>query len=135
MNKIEQLQQKFEQEVREFTEQEILEAEAEKKIIDFLYELRSADDTILNIFMNGSCYRLCKILLCMYPDATPLYSLREGHWVTKIGNKHYDIGGQISYDHIIEKGYEPHPEYRVTAYIPTHSNKIGVNYTKYAKVQ
>lgn len=148
MNKIQELHEKFEKTVQDLIDsdpalQEHLEKEKEKyaleerrkKILDFLRELRSADEKIPKIFTEGSCFRLCKILKVIHPNAIALYSHREGHWVTEIEGEYYDIHGRINKGYISDKCYEKtSEEVQTSAYIHTHSNNIGTSYNKYAEI-
>lgn len=147
-NKIQELYQNFEKTVRDLIEsdpslQEHIRREEEqylieekiKMILDFLRELRSADEKIPKIFTDGSCFRLFKILKVIYPDAIPLYSHRDGHWVTEINGQYYDIHGRINEQYIEDKCYEKTSEgTQVSAYIHTQSNNIGTSYSKYAEI-
>jgi hypothetical protein len=147
MNKIEELQKRFQEEMEKLIEndpelQKIIRDEEERihkedskrTIMNILKELRESDETIRKIFLNGSCYKLCKILKVIYPTSSALYSIQEGHWITRIGNEYYDINGRLKKEYVMEKSYEEHPEYEVSADIPTHTNNIGTSYNKYAEI-
>lgn len=147
MNKIQELQNKFQKEIEEIIEddpelQKVVRDEEEKihkeqerkKVLELLQEIRGADETIQKIFLNGSCYKLCRILKAVYPSSKALYSHRDGHWITQIENEYYDINGRLKKEYIIEKSYEEHLEYEVSANIPTYTSNIGTSYNKYAEI-
>lgn len=66
------------------------------KIIDFLRELRNSGCNVEDMYLNGSCLNLYKILKVLYPESEPFYDPIVGHIVTKIDDKYYDIRG-VSY--------------------------------------
>lgn len=122
------------EEVRLFLEQEekdYLEKESKNKITNFLKQLRESDELMIKIFNNGSCYKLTKILKSLYPTAEPLYSREDGHWITRIDDSYYDIGGRVSKEYVSDKDYEYLPQFEASADIPTYSNNVGVVYSKY----
>lgn len=80
-------------------------------IIKFLTELRESADEIYAIYLNGSCYRLYKMLHAICESAEPYWSDRDNHCVTKIGNRFYDIGGEVHRDYIDELGYYEIPKH------------------------
>ena len=103
-----------------------------QKILKFLQELKSADATIPRIFLEGSCFRLYRILEVLFPEAEPLYSDRDGHWITKIDEEYYDINGRLSYGYVRDKEYTFRGEVnKASAYVHTHSNNLGTPYEKY----
>lgn len=63
--------------------------------------IRNSDEYIKLIFMNGGCYNFYKLLKMIYPSSVPykvkLYKSSESfdHIITKIGDKYYDINGEI----------------------------------------
>lgn len=48
------------------------------------------------MYTHGSCYQFHLILKCLFPDALPYYNL--DHIITRIGDKYYDITGEVSAD-------------------------------------
>lgn len=104
------------------------------KILKFLQELKSADSTIPRIFLEGSCFRLYRILEVFYPEAEPLYSDMDGHWITKIDGEYYDINGRLSPKYVEDKEYCFRSEVnKASAYVHTHSNNLGTPYEKYTE--
>lgn len=65
------------------------------KILDFINELRSTDQYIKSIYLNGGCYRFHILLKKMYPTAVPYISNHKNHVVTRYGGKFYDIMGIV----------------------------------------
>lgn len=49
-----------------------------------------------NIFLFGSCFNLYLILKQVYPEAIPYYDVN--HVITKIGDRCYDIAGEVPED-------------------------------------
>jgi hypothetical protein len=105
----------------------------QEQILDLLKELKSADDLIPKIFLNGSCYRLYKILKVIEPTAEAYYSHKEGHWITKIKDNYYDINGMINPKYIENKSYSLEIGSEASAYVHTYSNNLSTVYTKYLK--
>lgn len=101
-------------------------------IENFLQELKSAYYLNGEIFMEGSCFRLYKILKTIFPDAEPYYSQLDGHWITKINGEYYDINGCIDEKYKEFKNYEL-VTCNITlksAYIPTYKGQ-STSYSKY----
>lgn len=88
----------------------------EESIVEFLRELRESADEIYAIYLNGSCYRLYKMLSCFFPEAEPYWSDRDNHCITKIEDKFYDIGGEVHKDYIDEMGYFKIPKHLERGY-------------------
>lgn len=103
-------------------------------ILSFLYELKNAYTENPNIYMQGSCFRLFKMLKTIWPDSNPYYSQVDGHWITEINNRFYDINGEINKDYVEFKTYkiEGSEVVLASAYIPTYKGQ-GVSYSKYIK--
>lgn len=103
-------------------------------MIQFLKELKYSYYLNAKIYTEGSCFRLYKIIKTIYPQANPYYSHIEGHWITEIDGKYYDINGEINKDFVEEK------EYRIikneitlaSAYVPTYKGQCS-SYKKYNK--
>lgn len=104
------------------------------KIENFLKELKYSYSENEKIYMEGSCFKIYVILKTLFKDAEPYYSQLDGHWVTKIEDKFYDINGEISKDYIEFKNYEHITDKTIlaSAYIPTYKGQ-GVSYSKYEK--
>lgn len=54
------------------------------------------------VYTNGSCVMFYFILKSIFPKALPYWSADAKHMITKIGNKYYDINGEVK----DVKGYE-----------------------------
>jgi hypothetical protein len=101
-----------------------------------LKELRDSAEIQLNIFTQGSCFRLYRILKLIYPSAVAYWSDRESHCITKIGAHFYDIGGEINASHLQQEGYYPIPEdqmngYALLKYHLDEKESHSVNVSKY----
>lgn len=125
----------FNKEFLKLLEEEIskdyIEFQDENKVTNFLKQLRESDELMIKIFNNGSCYKLTKILKSLYPTAEALYSREDGHWITRIDDSYYDIGGRVSKEYVSDKDYKYLPQFEASADIPTYSNNVGVVYSKY----
>lgn len=64
------------------------------EIEKFLARLRDAHPSISEIFKNGGCFELFRILRVLYPTAEAWYAWHGGHVYTKIGKYWYDIDGK-----------------------------------------
>jgi hypothetical protein len=85
-------------------------------IKQFLKELRDSADIQYKIFTEGSCFRLYCMLKTIFPKAKPYWSDIDGHAITKINGKYYDIGGEISSSYVEEEGYYPIPNSQIPSY-------------------
>lgn len=97
-----------------------------KQIINFLDELRESADDMYEIFTEGSCYRLYKILKTLYPQAEAYWSESDGHAITKIDNSYYDIGGEIKKSYVDYKEYfkiKDHSGYNLLKYKTKEKNR------------
>ena len=69
------------------------------KPLEFINALRNSDDYIRDIYMNGGCYNLFKVLKVLYPNSVAfkvkIYNTDKeyNHIVTRINNNFYDIEG------------------------------------------
>lgn len=101
-------------------------------IINFLKELKHAYHKNEIIYTEGSCFRLYSILKTIFPEAIPCYSHLDGHWITKIDGKYYDINGEINEDFAEQKEYKEITDKTTltSAYIPTYKRQ-SCWYTKY----
>ena len=103
-------------------------------ILDFLRELKASHNSIADILMEGSCFRLCRMLKLMDLAAEFYYSEIDGHWITCIDGRFYDINGELDKRYVEERGYR-HVEDKVTlesAYVPTYKGQ-SCSYSKYIK--
>lgn len=102
-------------------------------ILKFLKELKYAYKDMDKIFLEGSCFRLYKILKVVFPNATALYSEIEGHWITEIDGDFYDINGELSKFYVNHKKFEKRNSVtEASAYIPTYKGQ-ACSYSKYKK--
>ena len=65
------------------------------------------------VYTEGSCYHFYLILKEVFPDAEPWYD--NEHIVTKIGDKFYDITGEIRKDELGMFKYQRTPSYQLKA--------------------
>ena len=104
-------------------------------IKEFLKELRDSADIQYKIFTEGSCFRLYCILKVIFPQAKVYWSDRDGHAITEIDGKFYDIGGEVTKEYIDDMGYYIIPEnklegYRIMKWLDVKTN-LSVKPEKY----
>lgn len=61
------------------------------RALQIITEIR--DVTGVEPWMFGGCYNLFVILRTVFPEAVPYYD--KDHIITRIGNRYYDITGQV----------------------------------------
>ena len=83
---------------------------------EFLKELKDSADIQYKIFTEGSCFRLYLILKTIFPDANAYWSDRDGHCITEIDGKFYDIGGEIHKDYTVVWNYYLVPKEQIKGY-------------------
>ena len=62
-------------------------------VIDLITNIRDAHPVMVDIFTKGSCYNLFAILASVFPEA--LAYDNENHLITRIGDRYYDINGEV----------------------------------------
>lgn len=103
-------------------------------VLEFLKELKDSFSESYKVYTEGSCFRLYLILKTIFPSANPYYSELEGHWITEIHGRFYDINGEIDKHYIEHKKYE-HITNEViiaSAKIPRYKEQ-ATSYYKYIK--
>lgn len=101
-------------------------------ITEFLKELKASYHKNEFVYTRGSCFRLYSILKTVFPQAKPFYSDLDGHWITEIDEKFYDINGEINSDFVEDKQYKEITDTTIlsSAYIPTYKRQT-TSYNKY----
>lgn len=67
------------------------------KVEKFIKEFKFAYSQELEyVFLNGNCYHFAVILKDIYPEASLVYHEIEGHYLTLIDNRLYDITGDVT---------------------------------------
>lgn len=79
----------------------------------FIAKVRDSFIGSQQVYTEGSCYHFYLILKEVFPDAEPWYD--NEHIVTKIGNKFYDITGEIRKDELDMFKYQRLPSYQLKA--------------------
>lgn len=82
------------------------------KVEHFIARVRDSFIGSQQVYTEGSCYHFYLILKEVFPNAKPYFN--EDHIVTKIGNKFYDITGEVRKDANITK-YKRIPSYSLKA--------------------
>ena len=102
-------------------------------ILEFLKELKYSYKDMDRIFLEGSCFRLYKLLKVFFPTAKALYSDEEGHWITEIDGDYYDINGELSSYFVEHKKFtQRNSAVEASAYVPTYEGQC-CSYKKYKK--
>lgn len=68
------------------------------RILGLIRSIREAHPIMTTVYSYGSCWNLFKTLRFAFPEARAYYSQIEGHVITRIGEKYYDITGEVSAD-------------------------------------
>jgi len=63
------------------------------KIEKFIESIRNSFEDSIKVYTQGSCYEFYLILKQVFPKAIAYYN--EDHVITRIGNKYYDITGEV----------------------------------------
>ncbi|CAE6950004.1 conserved protein of unknown function [Ectopseudomonas oleovorans] len=62
-------------------------------VLAFLAAVRDVHPDMARYGLNGGCFRVYLLLKQAFPDAEPWYD--SDHVITKIGDRFYDIRGQV----------------------------------------
>lgn len=66
----------------------------------FIATIRDSFEDSVKVYTQGSCYEFYLILKQVFPEAIPYYD--ENHFITRIGDKYYDITGEVEKErHIV----------------------------------
>lgn len=82
------------------------------KIESFIARIRDSFIGSQQVFTEGSCYHFYLILKEVFEDAQPYYD--QDHIVTKIGDRFYDITGEVRGDPTLTE-YNRIPSYPLKA--------------------
>lgn len=88
-------------------------AKVTSNVESFIGKIRDSFIGSQQVYTEGSCYHFYLILKEVFPDADPWYD--NEHIVTKIGDKFYDITGEIRKDELDMYKYERMPSYQLKA--------------------
>jgi hypothetical protein len=80
----------------EKTEDRDISLQEETQIHNLIDAVRSSFVGSIQVYTNGSCYQFYKILRCVFPTARAYFNI--DHVITKIGNKYYDITGEVEWN-------------------------------------
>jgi len=64
------------------------------KVVRFISAVRELSPMMTTICTQGSCYPFYELLKTVFPAAVPYYN-DKAHVVTKIGDRFYDITGEV----------------------------------------
>ena len=92
-----------------------------KEILEFIHEFSKFGKPVVTAFTCGNCYWFAHILHTRFPDSKIVMLPVEGHFVTKINEKLYDIEGNVTtkYKNSPKDDWE---EYKLIE--PEHSKQI-----------
>lgn len=77
----------------------------------FIAKVRDSFIGSQQVYTEGSCYHFYLILKEVFPDAEPWYD--NEHIVTKIGDKFYDITGEVRKDELDMVKHQRIPSYQL----------------------
>jgi len=78
-------------------------------VLNVIKTIRKSHNGTVDIYTNGKCYHFFLILKSIFPLAEAYYD--ENHVITKIGNKYYDITGEVKKEkHISVNKHYSHQE-------------------------
>jgi hypothetical protein len=75
------------------------------QIENFISAIRDSHSEMRNIFTQGSCWNFYLILRRVFPDSQPYYNIN--HVVSKIGDRFYDINGDVTREVLKNGHYSP----------------------------
>lgn len=88
-------------------------------ILSFIKTIRDSFEGSELIYTHGSCFKFYLILEKVFPSAEPFYD--EDHVITKIGNRFYDITGEVKCE-----GHLPMFEYRLKSDLYNEKHKASL---------
>lgn len=65
--------------------------------------IRESFDEAEEVYTEGACFQFYLILKSICPYAEPWYDCHVGHVYTKVGDKYYDVKGQLKDDTILKR--------------------------------
>lgn len=77
------------------------------RILRLISAIRGSFDDAIVVYTAGACYQFFLILRAFFPDAKPWYDGEAGHVLTRVGNRFYDITGEIKKTHAYPLSNEP----------------------------
>jgi len=101
--------------------------------LEFIAALKKSAPIIPKVFTEGSCYHLCLILGTIFPEAEALYSHTDGHWITKIDHRYYDIHGEIDPEYAKSRDYAKADPVTHASAAVIHYDGPGGSYQKYKR--
>ena len=91
---------------------------------DFIKSIRDSFIGSELVYTNGSCVMFYLILKQVYRNARPYWNEQTRHMITKIGNRYYDITGELEYT----KGYfletDELQDTSIAVALPTHDTQM-----------
>ena len=87
---------------------------------EFIATIRDSFIGSQEVYTHGSCYHFYLILKQVFHDAEPYYDM--DHILTKIGDKYYDITGEVRKDDVSTK-FERLPSYSLKAPYNIYKNE------------
>lgn len=69
-------------------------------VLEFIYEVQASRKDAIYYYTRGNCYKFFLLLKERFPRAKGYYN--SDHVITKIGNRYYDITGQVNKENHLE---------------------------------
>lgn len=79
-----------------------------EKILSFITAISDSFPDSIFVYTNGGCYKFYLILNSVFKEAVCYYSIVEGHVITEIGGRYYDITGEVKRTTHIILASDPH---------------------------
>lgn len=108
-----------------------LEALKYIKVLRLIKEISNSNPIMKDIFLAGSCCNFFFILKSVFPEAKAFFNI--DHVITKIGDRYFDITGEIPNEEFIKKRYSPIDEFYPDKYKTDESVKAGEMYNPKGK--
>lgn len=64
-------------------------------ILQVITAIRESHPDMVELYTRGQCYNFYKILAAVFPQAECYYDPIDGHVITKLGTRYYDITGEV----------------------------------------
>ncbi|MEJ1353100.1 MAG: hypothetical protein RPU39_00225 [Candidatus Sedimenticola sp. (ex Thyasira tokunagai)] len=77
------------------------------QILQLISAIRNSFDGSVAVYTQGGCFQFYLILRAAWSDAQPWYDGVEGHVLTKLGKRFYDITGEIRQPNVYPLAREP----------------------------
>lgn len=103
-----------------------------EQVLSLIEEISNSNPIMEDIFLNGRCFNLYRILAVVFPEALAYYDLN--HIITKIDDRYYDITGEVKditgYHHLDSYWGYPTEDYKKE---DINESKYKPRYCRYSR--